>query len=65
MTENPAPVDMPWMVVGDLNEVVSQSKKMRGRKVTNSQGKNLKSWMEIILWDHLKIRFATISGPRI
>ena len=31
---------------GDLNEVVDQSEKMGGIKVTQIQGKNMESWMD-------------------
>ncbi|XP_021770766.1 uncharacterized protein LOC110734956 [Chenopodium quinoa] len=38
--ENPPPSNTPWLLMGDMNEVVNQSEKMGGRPVTNSQGRD-------------------------
>ncbi|XP_021716015.1 uncharacterized protein LOC110683919 [Chenopodium quinoa] len=44
--ENSPPASTPWLLLGDMNEVVSQSEKMGGRPITNSQGKAFTKWTD-------------------
>lgn len=40
------PSNSPWLVLGDMNEFISQSEKMGGRPVRSSQGRNLINFMD-------------------
>lgn len=44
-TDMPLP-NTPWLVLGDMNEVVSQSEKMGGRPVRSNQGRGLIDFMD-------------------
>lgn len=45
LTEDLPPTGTPWLVAGDLNEVLSSTEKMGGRQVGREQGKRCKDWI--------------------
>ncbi|XP_056688797.1 uncharacterized protein [Spinacia oleracea] len=46
MADNLPPSDTPWLMVGDMNEVTSQSEKMGGRPFRSGQCKDLRNFMD-------------------
>nr|XP_021842389.1 uncharacterized protein LOC110782531 [Spinacia oleracea] len=46
MADNLPPPDTPWLMVGDMNEVTSQSEKMGGRPFRSGKCKDLRNFMD-------------------
>ena len=45
LTKDSPPRGTPWLVAGDLNEVLNSNEKMGGKSVSHGQGRLCKDWM--------------------